>query len=166
MRILTTLMMFLCFSCQRQPMQHRLTTAAPATAPSHANSALTKSSADSDQSVHSYYVYDQSPVDFLASLVRAGPSDLVLVENAPDTWLTEEAVKALVLSVRSTTPCAPVVSAYCSRSLFGPSTEGREALFMIEGHLQKRYPPRLASDRVQLTPAEAEHLFSQTSPTK
>ena len=92
--------------------------------------------------------YGSSPRAFLAALVRT-PSDYVTVEEAPATWLNKESVKPLMEKLRSTTPCAAVIHEYSSRSVYHRSTEGREALFMIEGYLIGSYPPAgLGADRI------------------
>lgn len=88
------------------------------------------------------------PVAFLDLLV-AHPGTVYTVSTPPpEGWIDGDAVDALMARIESDRPAAVVLSPLSS---FVPrervSTEGREALFLIEGLREGSYPPRLCSVR-------------------
>jgi hypothetical protein len=87
-----------------------------------------------------------SPLDFLNILKNRSKSWVTIWENPPDGWITTNDINKLMKLVDSKEPAAPVVSAVSSYLPFKEkSTVGNEAMFLIEGYRQKRYPPTLCS---------------------
>ena len=121
--------------------------------------------APADRHGDSLWTYDTSPIELLESLTDMGDPQAagyrfpLTLNDAPAGWLNEESVKPLVAKVRSTVPCRGVVHLYSSRLDLGGSTVGREALFLIEGYLEGKYPPGLISTDVKMTAERAERLF-------
>ena len=86
------------------------------------------------------------PMAFLDLLVENPGATLSVATPPPADWITADDVEALMARIDSTKPAALVCSALSS---YAPqdetSTEGREALFLIEGLREGSYPPRLCS---------------------
>jgi hypothetical protein len=91
------------------------------------------------------------PIALLDHLHRIGQDQLPMftVERERTDWVQESDLPALFDLVDSEEPCAHVVSVYSSYLPLGRSSIGQEALFMIEGFRQGRYPPGLHSEGFQ-----------------
>lgn len=88
------------------------------------------------------------PLAFLDLLV-GHPEAVYTVETPPPAgWIDGDDVDALMERIESDRPAAAVLSHLSSYvPLDRSSTEGREALFLIEGLREGTYPPRLCSVR-------------------
>ena len=86
------------------------------------------------------------PLAFLHLLVEH-PGETFSVSTPPPVgWITADHVEALMERIDSREPASVVVSSLSSFVPLEPaSTEGREALFLIEGLREGNYPPRLCS---------------------
>ena len=62
-------------------------------------------------------------------------------EKAPGGWISRRDAQRLMLLIESEEPARHVCSAWSSRFTFDDSTVGEQARFLIEGHLEDRYPP-------------------------
>ena len=66
--------------------------------------------------------------------------------QAPKEWIKKEHVEVLITLVESEEPAVPVVSFISSYLPVDKSSSvGNEAMFLIEGFKQKRYPPGICS---------------------
>ncbi len=91
------------------------------------------------------YFENHTPLEFLDEL-RRHPDSIVTVRDAPDGWITREDAATLMGRIDSEEPAAPVVSLLSSYMPFNQtSTVGNEAMFLLEGYRQGRYPPALCS---------------------
>ena len=86
-----------------------------------------------------------SPVELLELLTKE-KYGIYSPMSVPKDWITEDDVRELVKFVDSKKICASVVSPLSSYLPTGESTVGNEAIFLIEGFLQERYPPSLHSE--------------------
>ena len=87
-----------------------------------------------------------NPVAFLALLVEHPGIAYSVTTTPPADWISADDVEALMERIDSDEPAALVCSALSSYLPLGAtSTEGREALFLIEGLREGSYPPRLCS---------------------
>lgn len=91
-----------------------------------------------------HYDWDKiTPIEFLLSL-KESPSNYIIFSNAhrpPSNWIKKENVSELIKLVESKEIASPVVSSFSSTTPRDSSTIGNEAMFLIEGYIQKRYPP-------------------------
>jgi len=93
----------------------------------------------------SCYFKTHTPVDFLNDL-RMHPQQPVIVFDAPNGWITLHDAELLMQEIDSDETAAPVVSPISSYLPFNQtSTVGNEALFLLEGFRNGKYPPALCS---------------------
>lgn len=86
------------------------------------------------------------PAAFLDLLVEHPGIAYSVTTPPPANWISADDVEALMERIDSEEPAALVCSALSSYLPLGEtSTEGREALFLIEGLREGSYPPRLCS---------------------
>lgn len=86
------------------------------------------------------------PSAFLDLLVEHPGIAYSVATPPPANWITADDVEALMTRIDSDEPAALVCSDLDSYLPSGEtSTEGREALFLIEGLREGSYPPRLCS---------------------
>lgn len=86
------------------------------------------------------------PVAFLDLLVEHPGATFSVTAPPPADWISASDVEVLMQRIDSDKPAALVCSAASSYAPRGEtSTEGREALFLIEGLREGTYPPRLCS---------------------
>ncbi len=87
-----------------------------------------------------------NPIAFLDLLVEHPGAAYSVTTTPPADWISADDVEALMQRIESEEPAALVCSALSSYLPLGEtSTEGREALFLIEGLREGNYPPRLCS---------------------
>jgi hypothetical protein len=78
--------------------------------------------------------------------LRMHPHQPVSVLDVPDGWITLHDAELLMQEIDSPEPAAPVVSPISSYFPFNQSsTVGNEALFLLEGYRNGKYPPALCS---------------------
>lgn len=89
----------------------------------------------------------EGPLDFLALLKSRAKSGAryYTVYGTHVGWLQESDLPGLISLVDSREPCSHVVMAMSSYAPTTRSFVGQEALFLIEGYRQGRYPPTLGS---------------------
>jgi hypothetical protein len=86
------------------------------------------------------------PSAFLDLLVEHPGAAYSVTSPPPADWISADDVEVLMRRIDSDEPAALVCSALSSYLPRGEtSTEGREALFLIEGLREGSYPPRLCS---------------------
>ena len=86
------------------------------------------------------------PSAFLDLLIEHPGIAFSVTTPPPADWITADDVEALMERIDSNEPAALVCSDLSSYLPRGEtSTEGREALFLIEGLREGSYPPRLCS---------------------
>ncbi len=68
----------------------------------------------------------------------------------PKDWITKADVKELKKFLKDDRPASPVYSSLSSYHCLQKSTVKREALYLIKGYLEKRYPPGLCSTDFKL----------------
>lgn len=108
-----------------------------------------------------YFDYKNPPSALISELKR---SRIVYLQDAPKGWFSEKDVKELMGLIRSAEPSGSTISLYSSSIPNDPrSTIGREALFLIEGYRNHRFPPSLSSEELSLTAEEAEDWYRQRS---
>ena len=89
---------------------------------------------------------ETDPIAFLELLVEHPGTTYAVNTPPPADWISADDVEALMERIDSKEPAALVCSASGSYVPQGEtSTEGREALFLIEGLREGSYPPRLCS---------------------
>ncbi|MCM2323015.1 MAG: hypothetical protein NDJ90_07110 [Oligoflexia bacterium] len=88
------------------------------------------------------------PVEFL-KMLQEKCCEAVTVTNAPEGWITDADVKELRKLLKDSRPASPVYNPLSSH-LCGKSTVKREALYLIKGFTEKRYPPGLCSTDFKL----------------
>ena len=84
-----------------------------------------------------------APLAFLSEL-KKDPSETVVPQNVPTNWMSRSDVAELIKLIHSEEAASSVmmpISSWCDP----PSTVGREAMFLIEGHRKGKYPPELES---------------------
>lgn len=82
----------------------------------------------------------------LINILKERKEGWVTVGEAPKGWIQKEHVKELMKLIDSTEPSAPVVAVVSSYLPFKEkSTVGNEAMFLIEGFREGRYPPGICS---------------------
>jgi len=87
-----------------------------------------------------------TPMEFI-NILKVKKQGFVTVGQAPKSWIKYEDVKQLMELIDSQEPVVPVV-AIISSYLPGPgrmSTLGNEAMFLIEGYRNDRYPCGICS---------------------
>jgi hypothetical protein len=91
------------------------------------------------------------PVEFLKMLHEkcCEPKSVGWVP-LPKDWITAADMKELKKFLKDNRPASPVYSPYSSRHCTEKSTVRREALYLIKGYLEKRYPPGLCSTDFEL----------------
>lgn len=91
------------------------------------------------------YFETHSPVEYLHDL-RTHPEWLAVVPDVPEGWISTRDTGQLMQEIDSTEPAAPVISPISSYRPFNrTSTVGNEAMFLLEGYREGRYPPALCS---------------------
>ncbi len=87
-----------------------------------------------------------SPLDFIDILKKRNAYIVTIWEAPPNNWIKEEHVYDLMKLIESTESAAHVVSSLSSYMPSGPSsTVGNQAIFLIEGFINEKYPPSLWS---------------------
>ena len=86
----------------------------------------------------------QHPVDLLKYLQKHCCAAVTVMITKED-WITEADVQQLKKYLHDNRPAAPVYNPLSSRLCTGKSTVKREALYLIRGFQEKRYPPDLCS---------------------
>ena len=92
--------------------------------------------------------YDWStltPLDFLEKLKYQGNTWVTIWNNPPNDWIKEEHIHELIKHIESKEKSAFVVSALSSYLPSGSSAVGDEAMYLINGYRNKKYPPSLYS---------------------
>ncbi|MBF0363730.1 MAG: hypothetical protein HQK49_22110 [Oligoflexia bacterium] len=84
-----------------------------------------------------------TPIQFLEYL-RIHCCEMVTVLVAPKIWISKQDIKLLKKYINDKRPASSVYNPLSSNTC-GPSTVGREALYLIKGFQQKKYPPDLCS---------------------
>jgi len=64
-----------------------------------------------------------------------------ITDPPPDDWIKPEHIPGLINLINSQEPCRPVTTIQSSTIPTKLSTIGDEAMFLIEGFREKRYPP-------------------------
>jgi len=90
-----------------------------------------------------------SPEEFLEFLKKGAqlpfhsgmPPFYWMVNNPPDNWIKPEHIPELIKLINSQEPCSTIMTSISSTFPTKLSTIGDEAMCMIEGFLEKRYPP-------------------------
>jgi hypothetical protein len=84
-----------------------------------------------------------APADFVKELAKRVTPECTLCTDL-DHWITKKDIPALLALVDSKEPCSPVASWYSSYySTTAVSTIGDQALFMLEGYREGKYPTQL-----------------------
>ena len=86
-----------------------------------------------------------TPIEFLNYLKERQGTLLTIWEPAPRDWIKKEHIPKLMELIESNTPCAHTVAAISSCLPPPKSTIGDEAIFLIDGFIEGRYPPGLYS---------------------
>jgi hypothetical protein len=82
----------------------------------------------------------------LMDILKENKDDWITVGQAPEGWIKKEHVDQLIKLIDSKDIAAPVVSRISSYLPMGEkSTVGNEAMFLIQGFKEGRYPPGICS---------------------
>ena len=104
------------------------------------------------------FEYERYPPPRLLELLGEAGDGTVVLPTAPDGWLQREHVSALLSHAESDRPSAAVFDVRSSEQARGPSTVGREALYLVLGYRYGRYPVSLQSDEVDHLGITVEEL--------
>lgn len=86
------------------------------------------------------------PLQFL-QLLRGHPTQIVEVhDHGPPKWIGLHDVERLLELLESTEAASPVMESVCPSIPERPSTVGKQAAYLLVGHLRNRYPPSGNSD--------------------
>ena len=98
-----------------------------------------------DNKIEKFDWSNMSPIDFLELLENRGEAWVTIWENPPNGWIKAEHIHELIKYIESKEKSAFVISSLSSYLPPGSSTVGNEAMYLINGYRNNKYPPSLYS---------------------